>query len=387
MSAVYSDPQDFAIHVGVPLLAQYLASYGVTFAADNKDDESAEEKTQRFLDFVEANLKQSDRDKVLSEFSYINGLSSRDHILALCDYAPEIDKDRLDSECSTYDEKALWVFLNYRQKFDDYYTEAETKYVSGLKYVRLPKAVAVADVLQKTKLEAFKDNVQQLYQKRLKGSNATLYHWQVNDDLLMLRVYLEDLPTREKEFSNGKLDNNKARKPVFDVYVVYNSKYKSLGVKARDGKDYIFGVQQAFSSVFLSEDKFMPDDTCYKLPTCDELNDFSLEPTPGNGIERAWVKSVFLKNPTNFEQLVINFNNRNSLNGTTHASKRIQGMGITGHNWSVVGIDIAFLFAKSGPGRQKRVTASIRPPNGCNVRYRPQDLAVHQQLQDWGIRL
>ena len=93
MASQYTDPRDFAQHIRGELIAEYLKTrYSLDFSAQGKKDETREECADRFMEFME---KQDEltRDRVFMEFEYINALSSENHLTALCNHSPNIDRE------------------------------------------------------------------------------------------------------------------------------------------------------------------------------------------------------------------------------------------------------------------------------------------------------
>ena len=92
MSSHYSDPKDFVLHISSELINEYLKKlHGVDFAIGDKK-ETREACADRFIDFM---YKQSEelRNKVFMELEYVNSLSSENHISALCNSSPDINRE------------------------------------------------------------------------------------------------------------------------------------------------------------------------------------------------------------------------------------------------------------------------------------------------------
>ncbi|OYV26649.1 MAG: hypothetical protein B7W98_03010 [Parcubacteria group bacterium 20-58-5] len=212
MASHYSDPRDFAQHIRGELLAEYLKKrHSLEFPAVGKKDETREECADRFMELLKT---QDDkvRDRVFMEFEYINSLSSENHIAALCNHSPNINREEvIEKFAQNNDERALLAYINYEEDFDEYYSRANIE-SSAVKELTLPTTVSLADITDE-KVKAFESKVQGVYRASYKGEQCKIKTFRDNDNII-LRAYLEDLPTRDTAFENGKLNEKIPRKPV-----------------------------------------------------------------------------------------------------------------------------------------------------------------------------
>ena len=198
MASHYTDPRDFVLHIRAELLGEYLKKcHGVDFSIGNKK-EAREQCADRFMEFI--NSQKGDlRDKVFMELEYINTLSSENHIAALCAFTPSINrKEIIEKRSETYDERALLAFVNFPDEFDTYYSRANIEEL-GITELTLPKVLPVADIAPVNKVRDFEDKVQEVYHSLYKGEKCKIKTFPDGDNLL-LRAYLEDLPTRDVAF-------------------------------------------------------------------------------------------------------------------------------------------------------------------------------------------
>ena len=384
MSSHYSDPKDFVLHISSELISEYLKKlHGVDFPIGDKK-ETREECADRFVDFI---YKQSEeiRNKVFMELEYINSLSSENHISALCNSSPDIDRENeIEKRANTYDERALLAFTYHPKEFDDYYSRANIQEL-GVKELSLPKVIDVSEINKTNKIEEFETKVQNVYRKSLKGEKCKIKVFQNNNELI-LRAYLEDLPTRDTIFEGKQLDEKHIRKPVFDVVFVYKPELEMLGVRALGGKPIVSELQKLFCSHFLGIDKINTEEERYSLASVKDLANLNLIANTSYGVERAYLKSIRLKNKGVPHKLYIEVGGKDKYSGTDAVQGILKELNLDKNTgWEPENIKITVVFKQTGKGRRKQVSVSITPPNTCDLKNRPQDDTVRKLLKDWGI--
>ena len=384
MASHYTDPRDFVLHIRAELLAEYLKKHhGVDFPEGNKKG-TREQCADRFMEFINAQ-KEDLRDKVFMELEYINALSSENHITALCALAPGIDREEvIEKRSETFDERALLAFVNFPNEFDDYYSRANIEEL-GVKELTLPKVVPIADITGGNKMREFEDKIQNVYRSLYKGEKCKIKTFP-NGDKLLLRAYLEDLPTRDVAFEGKQLDEKHIRKPVFDAVFIYKPGLNLLGVRALGGKQVVSDLQKLFCSHFLGISNINTDEERYSLASIKDLSNFKLAAEPSYGIERAYLKAIRLKHRDIPHRIFIDVGGKEQYTGTDEVQKILKDLGLDKEKgWAAEGIKITVVFKQIGKGRKKQVSVSITPPNTCNLKNRPQDDIVRKLLKDWGI--
>ncbi len=385
MSSRYTDPQDFVMHTRKELVADYLKkNHNVNFPIGKKA-EKQEDFAARFIDFM---WKQDEkiRDMVFMELEYINFLSSPNHIDAICAYAKNIDRKKMETDCKCYDERALWTFTHHQSEFDSYYEEANLEDLSGAKELTLPKTVPSSFIKEPSRVQAFETKVQGIYRTVLKGDKCKIKVFDYRDQLI-LRAYLEDLPTKDIAFDGSKLDAMHLRKPVFDAVFIYSEKTKTLAVRALGGKPIIAQLQEAFCSHFLGINNIDTNERRYALPSLSKLTNIKLAANATYGVERAYLKLVRIKHKVTGHKITVNIGGKHEYAGTNAIQQifeeHTQNLG--GNEWEPDNIQIAVVFRQTGKSHRRKITASITPPNTCNLKNREQDAIVRQLLKDWGI--
>jgi len=384
MASHYSDPKDFVLHISSELISEYLKKlHGVDFTVGDKK-ETREACADRFIDFI---YKQNEdlRNKVFMELEYVNSLSSENHISALCNSSPDINRENeIEKRATTYDERALLAFTHHPKDFDDYYSRANIQEL-GVKELTLPKVLAISEINDKSKIEAFETKVQSIYRKSLKGEKCKIKVFQ-DDTKLILRAYLEDLPTRDTIFDGKQLDEKHIRKPVFDAVFVYKPELQMLGVRALGGKPIVSELQKLFCSHFLDIDKINTEEERYSLATVKDLANLNLVANASYGVERVYLKSIRLKNKGVPHKLYIDVGGKEQYSGTDAVQTILKELNLdTSKAWEPESIKITIVFKQLGKGRRKQVSVSITPPNTCDLKNRPQDDTVRKLLKDWGI--
>ena len=384
MASNYSDPRDFVLHISSELLHEYLKErHGVDFPIGEKK-EAREECADRFIEFINKQTEDI-RNKVFVELEYINSLSSENHISALCSSSLNIDRKKdIEDRAKTYDERALLAYTHFPDEFDDYYSRANIEEL-GVKELSLPKAVEVSKVNTQAKIQSFETMIQGIYRKSLKGEKCKIKTFP-DGDKLILRAYLEDLPTRDTVFDGKKLDEKHIRKPVFDVVFIYKPDLKMLGVRALGGKEVIADLQKMFCSHFLGIEDIDTEEKRYALISVKELANLNLTANASYGVERAFLKSIRLKHDGIPHKLYVDVGGRDKYSGTDAVQTILKELHLEkSSEWTPESIKITVVFRQTGRGRRKQVTVTITPPNTCDLKNRPQDDIVRKLLKDWGI--
>jgi hypothetical protein len=385
MASHYTDPRDFVLHVRGELLNEYLKKrYSVDFPIGDKN-ETREQCADRFIEYIKAQNNDVMRDKIFMELEYVNALSSENHIASLCTFAPRINREEdIEKKCQNYDERALVAFTQFDTEFDAYHSRANIEEL-GVKELTLPTVVALTEITE-AKIQQFEDKVQSVYRKTYKGEKCKIKTFPDNEKII-LRAYLEDLPTRDTVFDGKQLDEKHVRKPVFDVVFVYKPALKMLGVRALGGKPVVSELQRQFCSHFLGIEQINTEEKRYDLASTKELVNLKLEaPNATYGVERAYLKSIRLKSKGVPHKLFIDVGGKGQYSGSDGVQEVLKELGLDLNNgWITESIKITVVFQQIGKGRRKQVTVTITPPNTCDLKNRPQDDVVRKLLKDWGI--
>lgn len=387
MASHYSDPRDFAQHIRGELLTEYLKKrHHVDFPLPSKEDESREECADRFMEFLKAQDEKT-RDQVFMEFEYINSLSSDNHITALCAHFPNIQREKLiEQRAENNDERALLAYINYADEFDDYYSRANIE-SSAVKELTLPKSVPLSEITDE-KVQAFEPKVQGVYRQSYKGEQCKIKIFR-DDKSIILRAYLEDLPTRDTAFIKGKLDEKRTRKPVFDAIFIYKPELNLLGVRAIGGKGMVSELQRLFCEYLLGIKNINTEEQRYKIPPLKDVMALNLVADATDGIDRVYLKSIRLKDKGVPHKIYIDVGGRAQYAGTETIQQILKELTLDQNSaWEPESIKITVVFRQYGEkGRRKQVSVTITPPNTCDLKNRPQDDVVRKLLKDWGLHI
>lgn len=384
MSSKYTDPRDFVQHINGKILSTYLKQcHELDFDAGERS-ESREKCADRFIAFVNQQ-KEDIRSKVFMELEYINTLSSERHLEGLCALAPQIDrKNDIEKDAENYDERALQAYVRYPNEFDEYYARANIE-AMAVKEVTLPDSIDLAIMRDKEKLEALESGIQEIYSQSMKGQKCKVKVFD-DDSQVILRAYLEDLPTRDPVFDGDVLDEMHVRKPIFDVVFIYKHDLSTLGVRASGGREIVSEIQKLFCKVFVGNDAVDFDEQRYKLASLEQVSKLNLVANAEYGVERAYLKSLRLKKLGVQHKLFIDLRGAESYFGSDAMQGLLRGLGLENSlEWEVESMKITIVFKQTSKGRRKQVTVTITPPNTCDLKNRQQDDVVRRLLKDWGI--
>jgi hypothetical protein len=388
MSTQYTDPKDFAMHISGDFLSEFLKrQFSIDF--DAIKDEKGEQTSERF---IEAIKDHTDRDKIFVDLEYINEVSSPRHIDALLTRATLARKtiNHTDYErCKNYDERSLWWFMNHRDIFDQYTEFNDLEDLSGAKEIIIPqKHIKTSDDIIAGGFTELEKQVSAVYSKSLRGEKCKVKYWKLDDDeALIIRAYLEDLPTGELAFEGNEITPNKPHRPVFSVVYIYNPNQKMLGVKAIGGNESIEGLQNIFCQLFLGCRLDETEKRAFDLTNISDIANVTLVAEPEDNIEQVYLKAVELKHKSGApHNLRVDVGGKERKNGTEAVTELLNEIGLKNlSQWEVKKIEIKFIFKNTlGKGRKRQITARITP-DGCSLKQRKEDKVIRNLLQKWGF--
>jgi len=388
MSTQYTDPKDFAMHISGYFLSEFLKrQFSIVF--DVIKDEKGEQTSERF---IEAIKDHADRDKIFVDLEYINEVSSPRHIDALLTRSTLARKtiNQTDYErCKNYDERSLWWFMNHRDIFDQYTEFNDLEDLSGAKEIIVPqKYIKTSDDIIAGGFTELEKQVSAVYSKSLRGEKCKVKYWKLDDDeALIIRAYLEDLPTGELAFEGNEITPNKPHRPVFSVVYIYNPNQKMLGVKAIGGNESIEGLKNIFCQLFLGCRLDETEKRAFDLTNISDIANVTLVAEPEDNIEQVYLKAVELKHKSGApHNLRVDVGGKERKNGTEAVTELLNEIGLKNlSQWEVKKIEIKFIFKNTlGKGRKRQITARITP-DGCSLKQRKEDKVIRNLLQKWGF--
>jgi len=385
MSVKYTEPRDFIQHINNSLVTQYLKqNYKKDFPV--KENEDKEDLADRFIEFTHS-LDERTRDQIYVELEYINELSSERHISAICNYHSDIDRQNdIEKFAKNNDERALVLYMKYKEQFDSYYARANIQSLK-LKELQLPLNLPVDNFKDDHKVKELEQGIQKIYSTSLKGEKCKVKQFEDNKKIIV-RAYIEDLPTRDTVFKGDKLDEKHVRKPVFDVIFVYTPALSLLGVKALGGREIVESLQRLFCKTMFDITTIDTNEVRYKIAETKDIINMKLVAKPEYGIERSYIKSIKLKKKGIPHKILIEVGGKENYQGTDGINAVLKELNLDlNDGWEPESIKIGIYFKKFGKGKRNQVTVAITPPNTCDLKNREQDDVVRKLLKDWGILL
>lgn len=388
MSTNQFDPHNFTMGITPDFLAEFLKKeYAIDFNVIK--DEKAEDTAERFITGIK---NHTSRDQIFVDLEYINDVSSPRHINAILTRAT-IARKKIDepdyAKCKKDDERAMWWYMHHRDIFDQYTETNDLEDLSGAKEIILPsKCTKTSDEIITGGFIELEKQVSVVYSKSLRGDKCKVKYWKLeDDDTLIVRAYLEDLPTGELAFEGNDITPNKPHRPVFNVIFIYNSIHKMLGVKALGGNENIEGLQGIFCTLFLGCRLDETEKRAFDLTNISDIANVTLVAEPEDNIEQVYLKAVELKHKSGApHNLRVDVGGKERKNGTEAVTELLNEIGLKNlSQWEVKKIEIKFIFKNTlGKGRKRQITARITP-DGCSLKQRKEDKVIRNLLQKWGF--
>jgi hypothetical protein len=388
MSTPYTDPKDFAMHISGEFLAEFLKKeFSIDFLVVK--DEKSEQTSERFIDKINDH---ADRDKIFVALEGINEVSSARHIDGM--YTRSIlERKAFDLEdykrCKNYDERALWWFMNDRAIFDQYREFNDLEDLSGAKEIIIPVAYTkTSDEIIDKGFEELEKSVSSVYTKSLRGEKCKAKYWKTEvDGTLIIRAYLEDLPTGELAFEGDEITSNKPHRPVFSVVYIYNPSQRMLGVKAIGGAESVESLQEIFCKLFLGCTLDQTEKRAFDLTNISDIANVELVTDPSDDVEQVYLKAVELRHKSGVAHSVrVDVGGKEKSAGTDGIKDLLGEIGLNNlSQWEVKKIELKFIFRRTlAVARKRQITVRITP-DGCSLKQRKEDKVIRGLLQKWGF--
>ena len=388
MSTPYTDPKDFAMHISGEFLSEFLKrEFSIDFSIVK--DEKREEMSERFIETLD---KHSDRDKIFVELEYINELSSPRHIDALYARAT-LERKVIDiatyEKCKNDDERALWWFMNHKSIFEQHAEFNDIEDLSGAKEIIIPeKYTKGSGEITDIGFENLQKKISSIYSKSLRGDKCKVKCWKKDDDdTLIIRAYLEDLPTGELAFDGDEITSNKPHRPVFSVVFIYSPRLNMLGVKAVGGIERIEGLQGAFCELFLGCTLDQTEKRAFDLRNISDIANVELVTDPSDDVEKVYLKAIELRHISGVAHSVrVDVGGKERSAGTDGIKDLLEEIGLKNlSQWEVKKIELKFIFKRTlTVARKRQITVRITP-DGCSLKQRKEDKVIRGLLQKWGF--
>ena len=395
-----TDPKDFARHINVEMLVEFLKKQNpsVKFIPTedkefklNKKQRVSEENIEEFIDLVQSLPQQT--EYIFNEILYINHLSSERHTQTMFVLAQEKGENidiKTYQTCQNEDERALWWYMHHKNIFDEYFQKADTENIAGLKEFKIkdPLAVSNKTIIEKTKLDKFGQEIFRIYENSFRGKKFKVSTFERNGDVL-IRIYLENLPSSELVFTNSgsEIERTPTIRSLFSILVTYSEKEKTLGIRAESPKENVPKIKELFCKIFLDCDAKDLEEFAFNIKDKVEKIDIALTPLLDDGIERVFLKvveySIFGDGGGTIR---LDVGSKKEFSGTEPMEKLIKRLGINEEYLKAKRYELQFEFTNefSEAGRKRKITTHITPKS-YGLRNTKEDARIKKFLREKGF--
>jgi len=369
-------PRSFLRHVAGPLLEEYFKRLGCLADLDVKNCENVDSIFSAWQA-----LPDKTRNSIERDFREINELSTEAGVKTLVsearyrgiELAEELDK--IDGFAA----KALWVFLNHPEIFEESAVWHEVERMSGWREISglASKNFDPNEGTKKRLQSAFSDFY---FKTEARGRRCHIETY-IKEDRVLFCGYPEDYATTDLAYDDTGLLTRRVRRSVFEVFLLFYPEEGRLRVKARGGRKKTEALQALFAEVALGY-KVTPNDRKDRVFELNVLKDrnFPFPTDPADQIEYVAVKSLRLSWPDGSNRrVIIEAETSDQLYDTLDNLR----LGIPLKDLNVTQ---AVLKAKfPGKGRRGSVTFRLTWPNLCDLGESEPHLKLKNYLKRWGI--
>jgi len=288
-------------------------------------------------------------------------------------------------------DKAMWVYLNVREMFDDAALFARADALaSGRYWIKrngLPKrTLAIDDALQNRLSEAltsFYDPAQ------MRGRFCEIAHYRRSVGADYFFAYLDDYPDKHVVFDDGGESVVRADRYAFENLFVYNDDEGSMEVYAPGGKKVWAPLQVAFCKAVLGID-VPPADPLRPSFHLDHLMtpNFPLPTDPNDMVDEARIMRLRLAPRGAGGYVEVKADPKAGPDDIHRKINRWLKMeNIPAERTRVAQATFSLKFVHDGPGRQPTLTFDVSAPHSSNLKSKPDEQrAVGERcLKLWGV--
>lgn len=289
-------------------------------------------------------------------------------------------------------DKAMWVYLNVREAFDEAALFARADALAaGRHWKRRNNLPRVPLEVDDDMLAALAGALTAFYgPMQMRGRHCKVVHYHRHGAADYLFAYLDDYPDKHLVF-DGDADQPSVRadRYAFENVFVYNADDGSLEVFAQGGKKVWEPLQSAFCKAVLGED-IDPADPLRPSFKLDHVltPDFPLPTDPADGVEDARITRIRLVPPGSGGYVEIKANPKGHRNDIFRKLERwLRSENINLDDTRVASASFSLKFAHDGPGRQPTLSFDVSAPNSSNLKSKPDEhRAVGERcLKRWGV--
>jgi len=288
-------------------------------------------------------------------------------------------------------DKAMWVYLNVREAFDEATLFARADALSAGRYwVKrngLPKKTIVIDDEINQELAAA---LTAFYgPSQLRGRHCEIVSYPRLGGSLYFFAYLDDYPDKHVVFDESGHRVVRSDRYAFENLFVYNGDEGSMEVYAPGGKKVWEPLQVAFCKTVLGVD-VPPADPLRPSFKLDHLltPDFPLSTDPNDLIEEARITRLRLTPRGSGGYIEIKADPRAHANDIYRKIERwLRLENIPAEGTRVVQATFSLKFVHEGRGKQPRLTFDVSAPHSSNLKSKPDEQrAVGERcLKLWGV--
>lgn len=340
---------------------------------------------QQFIAFFNQ-LPEETQNRIEADFQQINELTPNASLHMLITECQKQDIEVPDEVVDQLDEydRALWFYLNQRRVFNKVSLEYEFQDKRGWKdmYVRSIPVSELTDPDADRLAQALRGY---LITNELKGRRCIVEYYTKNNRAYFV-AYPEDYTQADLQYvGDDRLIKQQPRKPVFQIFFIYNPEYGRLSVKAKGGWQKAKLLQQIFAKAVLGYEYDVESDWVFDL---NRLKDpeFEFSIRPEDQIVSVKVKSMQL----NF----YNGHRRITIDATDSAKTGMEDIrdAIEQHqipldqvNIHHVSIEIKFHPNRDIKYDRGQITVHLGHPNSHDLSNQPRANKARELLQRWEL--
>ncbi len=386
------DPRKVLKHVANPLLREFFARRGEL--SDVPWDDLSEHNIDPIFEAWQA-LPEASQLQVQVILRDVNELADHRGVAVLAEEVLWRCPDRaleFDAQTSKAD-KAMWVYLNVPEAFDEAALFARADALAAGRYWQkrnsLPKQAIQADGAMTSRLSTALTEFYGPVQMR--GRFCKIAHYPRTDGAEYFFAYLDDYPDKHVVFDDEGQPIVRSDRYAFENVFVYNSGDGSMESYAPGGKKVREPLEAAFCKAVLGVD-VEPADPLRPSYALDQLleTDFPLTTDANDRVEEARIVRMRVSPSGSGGYIEIKADPKGHPNDIYRKIERWLKAGCisaAGTRVLQATFRLKFQHDAQSSGRQPVLTFDVSAPNSCNLKSKPDELrrVGEQCLKRWRI--
>lgn len=276
-------------------LEQYFQSKQLEYTTpEYKNDRERIDLINRYFEELIEEL----RNEIEAELSDVCDLANDSGSTLMLQFLHENESKRINEfgEAGNYHDRALWLFLNEPEIFNDSKTFQFLENLSS-KHIKSVRNKVPINTIEKNKHELEKAVMGYFRLNEGRGGNCQSEIYKYKDRAVFI-VYIEDYVKTDQHFKNGALTKF-SRKPAFEIIYIYSPEDLSLEVAARGQRRKINDLANLFNEFILEDKVKLPESQfIYNLNKILDP-DFEIPTDPDDQIEKVFLKKLRFTNKHN----------------------------------------------------------------------------------------